>query len=157
MQLNYRVFKVSYKEVTNMAIMRSDPFRLHNWPVLWDWDEEDSAPVAASNLEIYETSEDVVVRANVPGVTEKDIDLTFEKGVLWIRAEVEGKKDESQTDRKYYYRASRDYSYKINVPGSVDWQKEPQADLSDGVLTVNFKKSEVDKPKRIAVKSTRQK
>jgi HSP20 family protein len=148
---------IIHKEVSNMAIMRSDPFRFHNWPTLWDWEEDESTPVAASSLEIYETDEDVVVCANVPGVTEKDIDLTFERGVLWIRANADKKQDEKQNNRKYFYRTSRDYSYKINVPGSVDWQKEPQADLADGVLTVTFRKSEMDKPKRIAVRSTRQK
>lgn len=133
-----------------MAIVRWQP--LMRWPNIWDWDEEDmmSANTGVDNLDVYETQDEVVVTANVAGVADEKVEITFEKGVLWIRAEEE---QESKEGRKYYRKASRSYSYKVAVPGNIDIKADPDADIEHGVVTVKFKKAEEAKPKKIAVKS----
>lgn len=128
---------------------------LSQWPDTWD-DDLFSGMLnnATNNLDVYETQDEVVVQANVAGVSEKDIDITFEKGVLWIKAE---RVDEQNEDRKHYSKSSWNYSYKVAVPGMIDMTQEPNAEVEDGVVTVTFKKSETSKPKKLTVKKSQKK
>lgn len=132
-----------------MAIVRWDPFQIMRWPSVWD-DEDLSTAVADSNLDIYETANEVVVKANMAGIASDKVELTFEKGVLWIRGEEE---TEEKEGKKYYRKASRSYSYKVAVPGNIDTKAEPEAVVENGVVRVTFTKAEEAKPKKIAVKS----
>lgn len=133
-----------------MAIVRYDPFGLQSlwrWPSVWE-DENDSMMASGDGLDIYETDNEVVIRANVAGVDENKIDITFEKGVLWIRA---AEDEEDKEGKAYYRKTSRSYSYKIAVPGNLDAKAEPEASVKNGVLELHFKKAEEAKPKKITV------
>lgn len=134
-----------------MAIVRWDPFQMR-WPNVWDWDNDDQLPavVSSDNLDVYETTDEVVVKANIAGIPDEKVDITFEKGVLWIRAEEEEEKKEG---RKYYRKATRSYSYKVAVPGNIDVKNDPEAEIKNGVVTVVFKKAEEEKPRKITVKA----
>ena len=132
-----------------MAIVRWDPFRtLMRWPSIWD-DDDFPGAVTSDQLDIYETENEVVVKANVAGVGDEKVDVTFEKGVLTISAE---ESEEEKQGKKYYQKATRSYSYRVAVPGNVDMTMDPEADIDRGVVTVTFKKAEEAKPKKIAVK-----
>lgn len=132
-----------------MSIVRYSPLSaiLNRWPDVWDEDLFDSA--ANSNLNVYETKSNVIVEANVAGVDSEDLDITFEKGVLWIQAKK--KQEEKDEERKYYSRSSFSYSYKVAIPGDIDQSKEPSVTNSNGVLRVEFKKSEQAQPKKLKV------
>lgn len=132
-----------------MAIVRFDPLQIMRWPSVWD-EEDWSGTIADSNLDIYETANEVVVRANVAGISLDKVEITYEKGVLWIRGEEENEENEG---KKYYRKASRSYSYKVAVPGNIDVKKDPDAVIEDGVVKITFTKAEEDKPKRISVKA----
>jgi len=135
-----------------MAIVRWQPLNIR-WPNTWDWDGDElmRTTPGGDNLDVYETQDEIVVKANIAGIPEDKVDITFEKGVLWIRAEAEEKKKEG---RKYYRIASRSYSYKVAIPGNIDLKKEPAAKITNGVVTISFKKAEEAKPKKIKVKTT---
>jgi HSP20 family protein len=133
-----------------MAIVRWDPFSINRWPTVWDDEEAYLAPVVDSNLDIYETENEVVARANIAGIPEDKVEITFDKGILWIRGEEESTEKEG---KKYYRKATRSYSYKIAVPGNIDLKQEPEAEVKNGVLSVTFKKAEEAKPKKIAIKA----
>lgn len=136
-----------------MSIIRWNPLvprSLSQWPDLWDDDMMSSMiSSASSNLDVYETDNEVVVRANVAGVTEEDIDITFEKGVLWIKAERAEESDDK--DKKHYSKSTWSYSYKVAVPGMLDYNQEPNVTLDSGMLVVTFKKAEASKPKKLKV------
>jgi HSP20 family protein len=132
-----------------MAIVRWDPLQIMRWPSVWD-DEDLSTTMADSNLDIYETANEVVIRANVAGIPMDKVELTYEKGILWIRGE---EAQEDKEGKKYYRRASRSYSYKVAVPGNIDAKTEPEAVMEDGVVRISFTKAEEAKPKKISVKS----
>ncbi|HAU98989.1 MAG: hypothetical protein UX04_C0002G0169 [Microgenomates group bacterium GW2011_GWF2_45_18] len=140
-----------------MAIIRWDPFSMMRWGApLLDADELGSmvSPSTSNGLDVYETADSVVVQANLAGVPEDKIEITFEKGILWIRAEWEEEKEnEKSEDRKYYSRSSRSYSYKVAVPGNIDAKREPEASVENGILKVLFHKAEEEKPKKIQVKA----
>ena len=124
---------------------------LSQWPDLWDDEIFQGASVSTSNnLDVYETEEEVVVRANIAGVPEDDIDMTFEKGVLWIKASAQ--KEEDDEKKKHHSRSSWSYSYKIAVPGMLDFNHDPEATVDNGVVTITFKKSEGSKPKKLSIK-----
>ncbi len=137
-----------------MAIIKWTPMSrmLSRWPDFWD--DEDFSPSGLLNqsnnsLDVYETEGEVVVKANVAGINPEEVDITYEKGVLWISAE----KQEEQEDegKKHYSKSSWNYSYKVAVPGEVDHNTEPKAEVEDGVVTVTFKKAEASKPKKLTV------
>ncbi len=136
-----------------MSIIRYSPLQamLSRWPDIWDEDLFAGTGSATSNLNVYETKKAVVIEANVAGVDKDDIDITFEKGTLWIQAKK--KMEEKSEDRKYYSRSSFSYSYKIAVPGEIDLGQEPAVTSKDGVLRVEFKKSEQAQPKKLKVQA----
>lgn len=129
-----------------MAIVRWDPLQMLRWPTVWD--DEQFSPEIGSNMDIFETENEVVVRATIAGIAEDKVEITFEKGVLWIRAEEE---QEEREGKKYYRKATRSYSYKVAVPGNIDLKQDPQAEVQHGVVTITFKKAEEAKPRKISV------
>lgn len=133
-----------------MSIIRYNPLQtmLSRWPDFWDEDLFDQN--TNSHLNVYETKDKVMVEANVAGVAEKDVDLTFEKGILWIQAKKQA--EEKDEERKYYSHSSFSYSYKIAIPGDVDMSKDPEAEIKNGVLTVEFKKSALAQPRKLKIK-----
>lgn len=139
-----------------MAIVRWSPFSsFSRWPSIWD--DEDFTTLldyhSTNNLDVYETESEVVVRANVAGVPVDKVDVTFDKGVLWIRAQAQEESEEA--NKKHYRRAVWQYSYKVAVPGPVDLKKDPSAEVEDGVLTVRFTKEAAAQPRKLAVKNVK--
>lgn len=124
---------------------------LGRWPSFWDDDFSSLMTTTSNNLDIYETEKEVVVKASVAGVPSDKIDVTFEKGVLWIKADQV--KEEDDEKKKHYSRSSWSYSYKIAVPGRLDPNAEPDAAVENGVMTVTFKKAEEVLPKKLNVRT----
>ena len=120
-----------------------------------DEEEEKSACCSpfttASDLSISEDESSVYVEAALPGLNQKEIDVTFHEGVLTIR----GNKKEEEPDkkRKYYRKANRGYTYQLVVPGNIDEQKEPEAEFKNGIMTIIFAKQRREEPKKIQIKT----
>jgi len=132
-----------------MAIIRWDPMStMLRWPNIWD-EEDFSHATTSENLDVYETKDESVVKANVAGVNPDKVEITFEKGVLTISAREESEEKEG---KRYYKKATRSYSYRIAIPGNIDLAAEPEAKIEHGIVTVTFKKAEEEKPKKIAIK-----
>lgn len=114
-------------------------------------EEEDLIPSTStlSGLTISEDANNIYIEATVPGIEPKNVEITFDKGVLWVKAE----KKEEEKGKKYYRRATSSFSYRLLVPGQIDQSKEPQAKIKNGVATIAFAKVPEAKPKRIAVKT----
>jgi HSP20 family protein len=119
---------------------------LWSWPSLFD--EEDWPMTTSSHLDVYEEGDDVVVQAAVPGVDPDKIDVSFEDGRLWIKAEAT--RDE---EKKHYYLKGRvAYNYNVTVP-NVDPDGEPYEALTeDGILKVKFRKAKEKEAKKVKVK-----
>jgi len=122
-----------------------------------DFDEDrwlnlfnDSGSNWSSGLSVSEDDKHVYVEAAVPGIDPDKVEVTYDKGVLWIRGEQEQSKQDK--DRKFYRRASSSFSYRMAVPGEIDMSKEPQATCKNGVMKVTFDKVPEAQPKKITVK-----
>lgn len=125
------------------------------FPSLRPWFEDEdwltSLPNSTSGLSISEDDKHVYVEAHMPGLKADDIDLTFQRGELWISGD--RKEEEKDKKRKYYRLASSSYSYRVMVPGEVDDKTAPEASYKDGVMTVVFRKADKVLPKKIVVKN----
>jgi HSP20 family protein len=91
-------------------------------------------------IDVHETDKEVRVSAELPGMTEKDIDVSVSKKSLTISGE---KKQESEQNIKGWYRMERSYgafSRSIPLPCEVD-QDKCSASFKNGVLTVSLSKT----------------
>ena len=103
-------------------------------------------------VEIFEKEENLVLRAEMPGMKEKDIELRVENGVLTLRGE---KRNETELTQNNVHRAERYYGTFVRtfaLPTTVDTEKI-RASYKDGVLEVLLPKAETAKAKRIAITS----
>ena len=67
------------------------------FPSLFEEDEW-FTPAAISGLSVYEDDKTVYVEASVPGVDPKDVEVTYDKGVLWVK----GESKEEEKEKKFY-------------------------------------------------------
>ncbi len=118
------------------------------------WDEDDELMTAGntpSGLSVSEDEKNVFVETALPGVDPKDVEITFDKGILWVKGETQ----QEEKKKKYYRKATSAFSYRVAIPGDVDPNVEPEATCKNGVMTITFAKSPASQPKKIAVKSSK--
>lgn len=114
-------------------------------------DDDDWASfLPSSGLTVSEDENNVYVEAAVPGIDPQQVEVTFDKGVLWIRGSEE--QTEGDEKKKYYRKASQAFSYRVAVPGEID-DSEPEATCKNGIMKVVFKKAPQTQPKRLTVKT----
>ena len=107
-----------------------------------------AAPAWGMPMSVWEDEQAVYVEVDAPGVTDKDIDLSFRDGALVIRGERKSERSGGGYDTRTYGR----FEQRIALPCPVDADKA-EAKLANGVLTVTCPKSEDAKPRKIAIKS----
>ncbi len=128
-------------------------FFTEHFPFHWDFDDElweNEEVTSPSNLSISEDEKNVYVEAALAGVSPEHVEITFDKGILWIKAE--RKEEREEKEKKYYRKATRSYSYRVAVPGNIDESKEPEATFKEGIMTVKFPKTAQAQPKKIQIK-----
>ena len=104
----------------------------------------------APAVDIFETENELVVKADLPDVQEKDIDVRIENNTLTIRGE---RKFEQQVNEDKYLRIERAYgtfTRSFSLPNTVN-AETIRADYRNGVLTVRMPKREESKPKQIKI------
>jgi len=104
------------------------------------------------SVDVAETSDEIEVKAEIPGVGKEDIDVTVENNRLMISGE---KRQEQEEEGKNYYRTERCYgSFRriFTLPTQADADKVT-ASFENGVLTVKVPKTEVAKGKKIDIKT----
>ena len=100
-------------------------------------------------VDVAETQEKIVVRAEVPGMKQEDIQIEFENGLLTIRGERKIEKSEGRT----WHRVERVYgnfSRSFTLPRTVDAEKISAA-YREGILEIDVPKKEEAKPKNIRI------
>jgi len=106
------------------------------------------------NVDISETDKEIKLEAELPGLDEKDIEISISEDVLTIKGE---KRQENERKDSNYYFAERSYGMftrQFALPNAVD-ENKIEATFKKGVLTVTMPKRPevVEQRKRIAVKS----
>jgi HSP20 family protein len=101
---------------------------------------------------VTERQDAYYIRAELPGVTAEDLDITIAGDSLSLEGE---RKIPAEKEGAKYHRREREagkFSRMIPLPGQVDADKV-EAKCADGVLTVILPKAESAKPRRISIKS----
>jgi HSP20 family protein len=104
----------------------------------------------APAVDVFETENDLVVKADLPDVQEKDLDIRVENNTLTIRGE---RKFEQQVHEDKYLRIERAYgtfTRSFSLPNTVN-AEAIRAEYRNGVLTVRMRKREESKPKQIKI------
>jgi len=115
--------------------------------------DESALTAWAPAVDIYETPNELVVKADLPEVDEKDIDVRVENNLLTIRGE---RKFDKTVSEDNYLRIERTYgafSRSFSLPNTVN-AEAIQAQYKNGVLTVNLPKREETKPRQVKVNVT---
>ena len=106
----------------------------------------------APTVDLYEDKDNVVVRAELPGMNKDDIEISLHQGSLVISGErkIETQEGEGETSRseRFFGRFQR----ALELPKAVD-PNRVTATYKDGILTVKLPKTEESKPKQISVKA----
>jgi HSP20 family protein len=106
-------------------------------------------------LDIYETADEIVVRAVVPGVSADGIDIQFQGGVLTIQATSEEQAIPQGSTWLVHEITPGEFIRQVTLPRAVE-ADEAQTAFENGVLTLTLPKSADAKPKQIRVEPTKQ-
>jgi HSP20 family protein len=102
-------------------------------------------------VDIYQTDQhEIVLKAEMPGLKQEDIDLRVENNTLTITGE---RRHEASVKKEHYHRVERCYgsfSRSFSLPNTIDGEKV-RAEYRDGVLTVTLPLREESKPRQIQV------
>jgi HSP20 family protein len=112
--------------------------------------EQVSPRAWSPSVDVYEDTEAIVIRAELPGVNESDIDIEMVGDTLTIRGE---RKFEEEANRDKYIRIERQFgsfqrAFTIGVPVEADKAK---ASFRNGILELTVPKAEAAKPKKVQV------
>ena len=147
-----------------MAIVRWDPFRdvmtlQERMNRLFDQtlsrtrtddDEGLTASMWSPAVDIFETSDSIVMKAELPGVSRDNIDIQVQDNTLMLKGE---RKFEREVKEENYLRIERSYGAfqrAFNLPAVVQ-QDKIKAVFRDGVLEVTMPKAEEAKPKQVKI------
>ena len=104
-------------------------------------------------VDVYETEDELVIKADLPDVSEKDLDVRVENNMLTIHGE---RKFEEKVKEENYLRTERAYgsfSRSFSLPNSVNTEGV-KAEYKDGVLTITLPKRAESKPKQVKIAVT---
>jgi HSP20 family protein len=121
-----------------------DRFLGHSWPLdnLFQFEG-----LRMPSLDVVDRDAEVLVRAEIPGIDKKDINVSLTDGVLTIKGE------SRREEKGDYYRneiSSASFARSITVPTNVDVTKTV-ANLKDGILEIKLPKTEISKRQNITV------
>ncbi len=103
-----------------------------------------------SGLSVSEDEKHVYIEAALPGIKPEDVEVTFDKGILWIKAE--RKEEIEDKNKKFYRKATSSFSYHVAVPGNVDENQQPEASVKNGMMKVTFAKAQKPPLRKIPIK-----
>lgn len=101
-------------------------------------------------IDIIDRSDEVVVKADMPGVKKEDVDISLHEDSLVLRGEIKNEAAAAGENVIYSERNRRSYARTIELPVKIDAEKI-RANLKDGVLSVYLPKAKELQPKKIKV------
>lgn len=119
------------------------------WPGRWF--RGGGREMITPELDIYEEGDEIVVKAEMPGMNKDDVEVNISESELTLKGE---KKKEEEVQEKDYYRCERSFGSFVR---SVELPKDVQADkvkasFKNGILEIRLPKSEEAKTKEVKVK-----
>jgi HSP20 family protein len=149
-----------------MAIVRWEPFRdlvatqdrfnrLFNEAFSRAFNEgETGARNWTPAVDIYESENNLVLKAELPGVDPKDVEARVEDGTLYLKGERKFEKEVKEENYHHVERSYGSFTRSFALPSSVDAEKV-SAEYKDGILTLTMPKKEEAKPKTIKIATSK--
>ena len=141
----------SWRPFTELSSLRREMDRL--WesffgerPLQRIWERE-----WAPSLDMSETKDNFVVKAEVPGIDAKDIDISLTGDVLTIKGEKKQEKEEREEDYHLVERSYGTFTRSVRLPAEVESNKI-KASYKNGILNITLPKSERVKAKEVKIK-----
>jgi HSP20 family protein len=107
-------------------------------------------PVFTPRVDIYETEEELVLLADLPGVLPGDVDLRYEKGELLLHGRAKPRHEGKTGVLREY--GEGDFYRVFTIHESID-SSRIKAEFTSGVLTVHLPKAEAARPRQIQVRA----
>jgi HSP20 family protein len=107
--------------------------------------------LATPEIDMYQTNNEVVVKAAIPGIMPEDLQISVVGDVLNLRGELKEEKVESKTAFHIKERRYGVFSRSIQLPVPIQSDKA-NAEFENGILTLTLPKAEEIRPKTISVK-----
>lgn len=146
-----------------MSIIKWDPFRdllslqermnkLFEESLLQTGRERQDISIAGWSpvVDVMESDEEIVLKAELPGIELKDVEVLIKDNVLTLRGE---RKFEKEEKKENYHRIERSYGgfqRSFTLPATVE-QEKVKAKMKDGILEIRLPKAKEEKPKKIEI------
>ena len=136
----------------NGGRLARDPYSLARELLNWDpFFAGRPASAFAPSFEVKETTDSFVVKADVPGVDEKDLDIALHNGVLTVSGSRQSEERKEGESFALYERQYGSFSRSFQLPDIADGERI-DASLTNGVLTLTIAKKAEAKPRKIQLK-----
>ncbi|MDD2541469.1 MAG: Hsp20/alpha crystallin family protein [Desulfuromonadaceae bacterium] len=142
---------VKYNPLRELRTMQDQMNRLLN--LSWNHDlpsEDINEGLWQPAVDIYETADSIIIKAELPDVDQKDIEVRIEDATLILKGE---RKHEDEVKKENYHRIERyfgSFQRSFSLPTTID-QEKVVASCEKGVLTITLPKKEETKPKQINI------
>jgi HSP20 family protein len=143
---------MSLVRTTTNGTTKRDPYSLARELLGWD-PLFTTRPVSAFSpaFEVKETADSFVLKADVPGVEEKDLDIAVHNGTLTVSGHRAAEERKDGDSYALYERQYGSFSRSFALPETADGERI-EAKLDSGVLTLTIAKRVEAKPRKIAIK-----
>ena len=112
----------------------------------------DGWSMATPAIDMYQTDNEVVVKASIPGIKAEDVQINVTGDVLTLKGEV--KQENEQKDRAWHIREQRFGSFERSIALPTDVKSDKaEAVFENGILTITLPKADEVKPKTINIKA----
>ncbi len=132
--------------------MFEEPFSLRNWRGLPSLKKMREFMAISPAVDMYDNEKEIVVKAEVPGMDKKDINISVSNSTLTIKGEM--KKEEETKEEDYYYaeRSYGSFSRRLELPAKVQ-ESKITANFKDGILEIHLPKAPEAKVKEIKIEA----
>jgi|SRR5438094_6646721 len=130
------------------------PNRVLDQAISGDWQSDSANRVWVPALDVVEQRDAYIVIADVPGVSQSDVELSFEQNILKIRGEKAPTFDATKDDELRVYGSERvtgAFERSVRLPEFVDSDRI-SAELRDGMLSITIPKAAAAQPRKIEIK-----
>lgn len=141
---------VRFEPMREMVRMSDAMDRLFDNLYGHNWRDGDLFDVPA--VDMFQTENEVVVKASLPGMKADDIQISVVSDVLTMKGEMRVEQDVKEAAYHIRERRSGSFTRSIQLPAPVQADKA-RAEFEDGVLTLTLPKAEEVRPKTITVKA----
>jgi HSP20 family protein len=126
------------------------------WPALANWRDNlgsllEQTEMRLPNLDVVDRETEILVRAEVPGIDKKDLDISVTDNLLTIKGKTSSEKKEEKGDYHRHEISSSSFARSVTLPGAVDESKAATT-LKDGILEITLPKVEASKRRSITIR-----